>query len=141
MSNDDLDLPACEPPLAHVRIYMPELTNWKIDVRPQPTAKSQIVTVGDVLYAIYKTMKQRVDPEAWEKDRMYIEFQERVNRAFSRRCKTYSKKRNVPLNQIAQDGLWKVDYLGSRYQFAGLSHAYGTGGGEWFMMESTAPED
>ena len=66
MSNDDLDLPACEPPLTHVRIYMSELRNWTIDVRPQPEAKSQIVTVGDVLYAIYKTMKQRVEPEVWE---------------------------------------------------------------------------
>lgn len=139
LNADDLDMSVCEPPLPYVRIYMQELRPWPIDVRPPADSKFQYVTVGNVLYAIYKALMQRVDVENWERDWLDGKFQERVHNAFSRRCKAVSSKRNMPISQIAHMGLLKVDYLGSRYQFAGLTHAYGNGGGEWFMMESVTP--
>lgn len=126
LSSRDLAHPATSPPLPYIHIRCSDMP-WSIDVYPSPNSGSGIVTVGDVLYAIYRALRRRVSASDWNASSPSM--QDRVRDAWLRRCKRQqsSEERNYEKN----NGLRRVDWLMKNTVFRGLTP--GQSNDHWVM--------
>ncbi|KAF8587748.1 hypothetical protein K439DRAFT_1630359 [Ramaria rubella] len=112
----DLTVAATSPPVPHLRIQCEHLP-WPIEVHPSAHSGAGVVTVGDVLEAIYRALRHRV--RGTEYYASSTEVQHRVRDAYLRRC-----KRNQSMSGRAYEtnnGLRRVDWLMKNTIFQGLS--------------------
>ncbi|KAI0353864.1 hypothetical protein OH77DRAFT_1497016 [Trametes cingulata] len=94
----------------------------EVEVTPSPepywsSTPLPFVTVGDVLYGLYKALRASVD--ARDCERLEQRVRDSLRRAFERRL--LSDPRNHRRN--VQHGIRKIDYLGDRRMFLGIRPA------------------
>ncbi|KAL5522954.1 hypothetical protein ACEPAF_1221 [Sanghuangporus sanghuang] len=136
LNREDIKQPACLPRRTHMRIYT-HITgsDWIADVRP---SSRDYVTVEDVLMGIYETFSVPIDAVRWARDGINPTLKNRVYRAYNRRIEKVKSVRASEYSKAKKAGLLRVDYLGSKYLFAGLKLCYGGGESEWWQMQVTA---
>ncbi|KAL5481103.1 hypothetical protein ACEPAI_10044 [Sanghuangporus weigelae] len=136
LNREDIKQPACLPSRTHMRIYT-HITgsDWIADVRP---SSRDYVTVEDVLVCIYETFSVPIDAVRWARDGINPTLKSRVYRAYNRRVEKVKSVRASEYSKAKKAGLLRVDYLGSKYLFAGLKLCYGGGESEWWQMQVTA---
>jgi hypothetical protein len=77
------------------------------------------ITVGDVLYAIHRTLHQQITHLDW--GRLTLSEEIAIARAYTRRCRSIPSVAELEASQ----GVKKVDFLLERYMFRGLVRGYG----------------
>ncbi|KAI0312646.1 hypothetical protein OF83DRAFT_625380 [Amylostereum chailletii] len=105
------DKPATHPPLPKVVLSTGHLP-WKIKVHAPSTASA--VSVGDVLDALYDSLRTPVTRPEWD---AAVDRKDTIRRAFSRRCGGNEKERAA--------GVRRVDYLPEGAVFTGLGPYHG----------------
>lgn len=133
LNHDDIKQPACTPPRTRMRIYT-HITGseWSADVRPR---SRDYVTVEDVLMGIFETLSVPVDAVRWARDGINPTLKDRVYRAYNRRIERVRSVRADEYSRAKKKGFLRVDYLGSKYLFGGLTLCYGGDESEWFQMQ------
>jgi len=111
-----LSPPAVYPPLSFMRIKCP-LLPWPIDVHPDARSGSTVVTVGNVLEAIYSALRHRVSEAEWRA--ASPETQQRVRHAYLRRCKRQQSHTKRAYEE--SQGLRRIDWLVMNTAFQGLT--------------------
>jgi len=136
LSQEDLCQPATNPPTARMRITHRSILQWPIDLRLQydgyqmGSGSQTPITVGDVLYMIYTSLRRQITHDDWYQLSSFKH--DAVTRAYYRRC------RSVPSMQAQEvgQGVKRVDYLKERYMFAGLIKAFDEDG--WKLKTESA---
>jgi hypothetical protein len=105
--------PASLPPLPSIKLRVGDLP-WRVIVQPDPRLSStnNIVTVEDVLAAIYSNLRRPVDPDEYISRSEYIQATA-ITRAFQQRVGS----------DLVQppEGLLRVDFLCGRFHTHGLA--------------------
>ena len=87
---------------------------------PRSPATGTYITNLDVLYAIHTTLIAQVTPEEWEALGDGSKAQQRVARAYRRRC--------APPVGGGENGVRRVDWLGSKTHLVGIEANASIGG-------------
>jgi hypothetical protein len=108
--------PASHPPLPSMIIRVGGLP-WRAIVLPDPRLKKTIVTVKDVLAAIYANLRTPVDPTEYDprsKDAW-------VYAMYTQAAITQAVQRRVGSNLVQPLGLLRIDHLRGRFYVQGLA--------------------
>lgn len=119
-----------------MRIYtmIPGTEGWVANVLPK---SRPYVTVGDVLMAVYEMFNAPVDTRLWARDSVNPTLADRALRAYRRRV---GNARIIGNDKTRQEGLRRVDYLGSKYCFSGIMLCFAEDNSEWWLMQ-LVPEE
>lgn len=114
--------PAMNPPLPALVIICEHLPQWMIEVRPTPNTNrtAAFVTVGNVLRALYRTLRQGVTDA--ELSALEPAQRDRAHDAYVRR---YRRLHGATRAREKAKGVKRVDLLGKRRVFRGLLMVYG----------------
>ncbi|KAJ7506110.1 hypothetical protein B0H11DRAFT_2220035 [Mycena galericulata] len=116
------------PPVKLLRILLPKLPFWSIDLVPQNIPGSQRVapiSLSDVLWEIHRALHQKISAEDWAT--LSAENAHRVTQAFVQRCRAEAERSGVsPAHlrdrEIAErsQGVKRVDFLLGKTVFKAL---------------------
>jgi hypothetical protein len=111
LTNRELSEPATYPAVPFLQISSPYL-QWRISV----SGRTGVVTIGDVLDAIYTSLRKNIIRE----DYKYLSdnAQLRVKAAYERRFRSLLDQRSYERER--QSGVKRVDFLMDRNRFRGL---------------------
>ncbi|GBE88835.1 predicted protein [Sparassis crispa] len=84
----------------------------RFTIGPSPGSKGETLTVLDVLYAVHTTLMAPVTPEEWEALGHGSRAQQKVTRAYERRC--------TRLGGGWEGGVRRVDWLGEKTRLVGV---------------------
>ncbi|KAF9014749.1 hypothetical protein BDZ89DRAFT_1076316 [Hymenopellis radicata] len=125
--------PATTPALPKLIITLKDMPRWQIHVVPSTTA---YVTVHDVLFAIYTQLRIGVvDGECAQVFASHpnADLRRSVRAAFYRRLEAMPE----PYRLVEQEkGVKRVDFLGSKVRFAGLTPKSPRSPDEWVLLVS-----
>ncbi|KAJ7077610.1 hypothetical protein C8R44DRAFT_863226 [Mycena epipterygia] len=120
--------PAFHPPLTTLRILLPKLPFWPIDLALPanvPASQAPPISLGDVLVAMHRAMHMRITHADWAT--LASEDEQRVTRAFTQRCRAEAVRSGVPPAQLRDrevalrnQGVKRVDFLLGKTVFKGL---------------------
>jgi len=120
-SRGQLEEYATDPAVRRMTILCDAIPQWPILVGAResdgrPLSGTGLVTVQDVLLAIFNSMRTQINHAEWT--RLSFEDQRAVTREFGRRCQAGSS----PLHQDMEhsQGVRRVDFLRGRHVFKGL---------------------
>ena len=95
-----------------------------------------VVTVQDVLKALAKMLGTPIDTKKFVLDTMDPEIHDRLDRAFRRRLSMLRSRSQEDEKAAEKKGKLMVDYLGSRYIFAGFTVAFDENLNTWLVLDS-----
>ncbi|KAI0754065.1 hypothetical protein C8Q80DRAFT_1095488 [Daedaleopsis nitida] len=132
LSHDDLASSAARAKgsplrLRHMTLVFPGLpltVEIEPDERPVWTMRPlPYLTVGDVLYGLYRSLRLSVEPR--EFDKLSRELRDSMSRAFDKRLMRDRASSRESVDRNLHHGVRRVDYLGERRQLVGLRPAVG----------------
>ncbi|THH27636.1 hypothetical protein EUX98_g6545 [Antrodiella citrinella] len=140
LTYDELSQQATHPGVTRMEIICDAISQWPIVLEPQldrpansrylnvpssPSADfSGPITVGDVLVAIHRVMQTQISHRDWVQ--LSPAQETNVARAYTRRCRTFPSLEEFESRQ----GVRRVDYLGDKIVFKGLTRLRGDDGFE-----------
>lgn len=152
LNHEDNWDPATEPPLEHLRIFCDLLSDSCIDVFPNKRgsgtapkpgssydATQSFVTVADVLKALSRMFSTQVDLQKFVLDAADPEIDERLRRSSKRRYSMLKARQpgdETDYKEAKAKGYLMVDYLGSKYIYAGLTFAWDDTMTPWLVLET-----
>ncbi|TFK23772.1 hypothetical protein FA15DRAFT_670155 [Coprinopsis marcescibilis] len=123
-----LTQPATEPALPYMEIRSPSLP-WCIAIYPSSKG-SLVVTVADVLYGIYASLRTGVTRDEYA---LNPQLQPYVDAAYRHRCKNLADP--VAIDTESKKGVKRIDFCLENNSFVGLSSTK-QGGHVWQMALS-----
>ena len=149
LNSEDNSVTAVYPPVPHLRLYTSLCPDTTIDVYPSKRlaanvpaagagyeAGQVVVTVQDVLKALAKMLGTPIDTKKFVLDTMDPEIHDRLDRAFKRRLSMFRLRSQEDEKAAEKKGKLMVDYLGSRYIFAGFTVAFDENLNTWLVLDS-----
>ena len=123
LSQKELCQPVTNPPITRMQITHHSILQWPIDLRLQydeyqmASGTQPPITMGDVLYMIYMSLRQQITHNDWYQLSNFKH--DAVTRAYYQRCWSVPFLETLEVGQ----GVKRVDYLKEKYMFAGLIRA------------------
>ncbi|KAJ7214321.1 hypothetical protein GGX14DRAFT_610640 [Mycena pura] len=133
LAQPELAAGAFWPPRTTLRILLPRLPFWPIDLAPARAqdpvqAPPPPITLGDVLAALHHALHVRAAAADW--GALPPADRAAVSAAFTQRCRAEAMRSGVPAAQLRereaeerQKGMKRVDFLGGMTVFKGLVKA------------------
>jgi len=142
LSLAELREPATHPPITRMRILCDFIPQWPIELEytpydmhgehlslPSINGTIPPISLGDVLYAIHRTLHKQITHLDW--GRLTLSEEIAIARAYTRRCRSIPSVAQLEASQ----GVKRVDFLLDRFIFRGLIRAAEEEGyNEWKLI-------